>query len=69
MKILYALLIAVSISMPSLSHAGINDPWYLMYKVSGGSIIQTMGPYRSQFECSGARFQLPLGATFIGCAQ
>lgn len=59
----------VLLALSSRSFAGIGDPWFLMYKVSGGSIVQVMGPYSSQFECMGARFQLPIGAQFLGCAQ
>lgn len=51
------------------ANAGFNDPWYLMYRVSGGQITQMLGPFNSQFECSAARFNLPIGSTYLGCAQ
>jgi hypothetical protein len=51
------------------ANAGFTDPWYLMYRVSGGQITQILGPFNSQFECSSAKFNLPFGSTFLGCAQ
>ncbi len=55
--------------MPLNSMAGYGDPWYLVYHVSGGTINQTLGPFGTQFECTGARLSLPLGAVFVGCFQ
>ena len=64
--------ILAAVSLLSLSHpskAGFNDPWYLLYKVSGGSLIKAMGPFSTKFECLSARYQLPIGAKFVGCEQ
>lgn len=61
------LVLLLLLSAPAF--AGINDPWYLAYRVSGGTLTQYMGPYQSQVACNGARFQLPIGAQFLGCYQ
>lgn len=62
-------LIAFMMLFSLQSFAGIGDPWYLLYKVSGGTIVKTMGPYSSQLECFSAKLNLPLGAQFVGCEQ
>ncbi len=69
MKKLRLLLALALVTFSYFSYAGIGDPWYLMYKVSGGTLMQRMGPYGSQVECMSARLDLPLGAQFLGCAQ
>lgn len=69
MKLQIMLVSLLLVSFTSLSQAGFNDPWYLQYRVSGGTIVKLMGPYQNEFECSAARFQLPFGAEFLGCVQ
>lgn len=69
MKTLKALLGLFLLLTSFLSQAAYGDPWYLMYKVSGGSLVQTMGPYSSKLECLSAKLNMPMGATFLGCAQ
>lgn len=69
MKKLRLLLALALVTFSCFSNAGFNDPWYLMYKVSGGTIVQTMGPFGTRMECMGAKYQLPFGSTFLGCAQ
>ena len=51
------------------SFAGIGDPWYLAYRVDGGTIVQYQGPYQSVYECRSARYSLPFRAEFLGCYQ
>ena len=53
----------------STASAGFNDPWYLAYQVSGGTLTKYLGPYSSKMECQGARYTLPFGAKYIGCYQ
>jgi hypothetical protein len=59
--------VALLLAMPAF--AALGDPWYHAYKVRGGDIVHYMGPYESRIECLGARFELPLGATSLGCFQ
>jgi hypothetical protein len=49
--------------------AGINDPWFLAYQVSGGTLTQYKGPYRDRIACMNDRFSIPVGARFLGCYQ
>ena len=62
-------LILATLLVSPAGWSGINDPWYLAYRVSGGTLTQYMGPYQNRIACESARFQLPIGATFLGCYQ
>lgn len=51
------------------ANAGVGDPWYLAYRVQGGTIVQYQGPYQSVYECRSASYSLPFRSEFIGCYQ
>lgn len=51
------------------SHAGLNDPWYACFIVSGGTLQKCMGPYNNKFECLAQRYNIPLYARWLGCKQ
>jgi hypothetical protein len=53
----------------NILNAGPRDPWYVGYVVRGGSIIQYMGPYASEYRCLAMRYRMPRGTEFIGCFQ
>ena len=53
----------------SKSEAGLGDPWYACYVVSGGSIVKCRGPFKNKYECGAERYKLPVGAKFRGCKQ
>ena len=57
------------ILVTAAANAGIGDPWYLAYRVDGGTIVQYQGPYQSVYECRSARYSLPFRAEFLGCYQ
>lgn len=61
--------LVVLILLAMNAEAGINDPWYLAYRVQNGTLIQYKGPYRTKVECMSNRFQIPIGAEFLGCYQ
>jgi len=53
----------------SLVKAGYNDPWWLLFKVKGGQLIQKKGPYDSKYACLAEKYSLEFSQEFIGCVQ
>jgi len=52
------------------ANAGINDSWWLLYKVSDTSqVTYTKGPYTNKFSCEADKFSLKFGHKFIACVQ
>jgi len=64
-RILFLLILTTSLSV----NAGFLDSWFLVYRVSGGSVNRSVGPFDTQINCMAARYSLPLNAEFIGCFQ
>ena len=59
-KFLFYTCAGLIICMAEPTQAGIMDPWYLLYKVKGGDIIHTKGPYSSKIACQGSKWSLSL---------
>ena len=65
-------LIAALITIVTASHsfAGFGDPWFLAYRVSGGTLTQYLGPYDSKLDCQSSKLtDLPMFAKYLGCYQ
>ena len=63
------MLFAFEMVVPKSSKAGLGDPWYACYVVSGGSLESCVGPFKDQFSCGAYRFKIPFGARWTGCKQ
>ena len=61
--------VAFEMAVPKSSKAGLGDPWYACYVVSGGTLETCVGPFQDQFSCGAYRFQIPFGARWTGCKQ
>ena len=61
--------VAFEMVVPKSSKAGLGDPWYACYVVSGGTLETCVGPFQDQFSCGAYRFQIPFGARWTGCKQ
>ena len=54
---------------PAITNAGWDDPWWLLFRVKGGQLIQKKGPYKLQFECEADRIFLEPKFEFVACVQ
>lgn len=58
----------VLLGSAGIASAGIGSVWYGFYRTSGGLIV-SLGPFQTQVDCMVARYDIPQGATWLGCRQ
>ena len=65
----FAMMALGIVSIFSPASAGPRDPWFLGYVVSGGNIVQFIGPFSSENRCYARKNRIPRGTEFVGCFQ
>jgi len=65
----FIFVLGAQLLLANKSEAGYNDPWYACYVVSGRELQTCKGPFDNKFSCGAERYNIPIGAKWLGCKQ